>query len=211
MVLNGDIKMSKLFKVLVTGSIGSGKSTACKMFEELGVPVFYSDKVAKSIMDSDKEVISKIKEEFGDDIYVDGELDRKALAEIVFKDVGKLLNLNEIVHPAVAEAFESFVGVNETFKESEYVIEEAAIGIETGVYKKFDTVVLITADEDVRIKRVMERDKCTEQQVRDRMSYQMSDDNKKTVSDHVIINNDFPNLECQVKAIHKKILDGIKK
>lgn len=200
-----------MHKVLITGGIGSGKSTACKMFEELGVPVFYSDKAAKSIMDSDKDVISKIKELFGDNIYVDGELDRKALAEIVFNDVDSLLKLNEVVHPAVADAFESFVGVNETFKESEYVIEEAAIGIETGVYKKFDTVVLVTADEDVRINRVIDRDKCTEKQVRDRMSYQMSDENKKMVSDYVIINNDFPNLECQVKAIHDKILESIKK
>jgi dephospho-CoA kinase len=200
-----------MHKVLITGGIGSGKSTACKMFEELGVPVLYSDKVAKSIMDSDKDVISKIKNLFGDDIYNDGELDRKDLAEVVFNDVDSLLKLNEIVHPAVADAFESFVGVNETFKESEYVIEEAAIGIETGVYKKFDTVVLVTADEDVRIKRVMDRDKCTEQQVRDRMSYQMSDEAKKKLSDYVIINNDFPNLECQVKAIHDKILESIKK
>ena len=198
-------------KVLVTGGIGSGKSTACKKFEELGIPVFYSDVVAKNIMDNDKDVITSIKKEFGDDIYVDGSLDRKKLAETVFKDVDMLLRLNNIVHPAVADAFESFVGINEVFKESEYVIEEAAIGIETGVYKKFDIVILITADEDVKIERVMKRDGCTEQQVRDRMSYQMSDDNKKMVSDYVIVNNDFPNLECQVKSIHEKILQDIEK
>lgn len=195
-------------KILITGGIGSGKTSACKMFEELGVPVFYSDNAAKEIMNTNDDVVSKIKEQFGESVYVDGSLDRKALAEVAFNDVGMLLKLNNIVHPPVAEAFEKFTLEHAG---SDYVIEEAAIGIETGMYKNFDIVVLITADKSVKIDRVMKRDYCTEQQVLDRMKYQMSDDNKKMASNYVIINNDFPNLECQVKSVHGKVLDAIKK
>jgi len=200
-----------MHKAIIVGGIGAGKSTTCRMFGELGIPVFYSDKIAKRIMDSDKEVISKIKKEFGESIYADGVLDRKALAEIVFNNAERLLRLNEIVHPAVADAFEKFIQINEVFKDSDYVTEEAAIGIETGIYKKFDFVVLVTADEDVRINRTMTRDNCSEEKVRDRMRNQMSDEEKKQYADFVIVNNDFPNLECQVKAVHKKILESINK
>ena len=200
-----------MHKAIIVGGIGSGKSTTCRIFGELGIPVFYSDKIAKRIMDSDKEIISKIKKEFGESIYADGVLDRKALAEIVFNNAERLLRLNEIVHPAVADAFEKFIQINEVFKDSDYVIEEAAIGIETGIYKKFDFVVLVTADEDVRINRTMTRDNCSEEKVRDRMRNQMSDEEKKQYADFVIVNSDFPNLECQVKAVHKKILESINK
>jgi len=197
-----------MIKVLITGSIGAGKSTACKMFEKLGIPVFYSDDAAKEIMNNSKYVIDKIKKEFGD-IYVNGALDRKALAEIVFNDKSKLDKLNSIIHPEVAYAFESWYGIHYVFPESEYVIEEAAIGIETGIYKQFDFVVLVTADEDVRISRVMARDNCSEAKVKERIGNQMSDEEKMQYADFVIVNNDFPNLECQVKAIHKNILKNI--
>ncbi|MEK6828867.1 MAG: dephospho-CoA kinase [Nanoarchaeota archaeon] len=201
-----------MFKVLITGSIGSGKSTACKLFGEMfGIPVFCSDLQSRKIVNSNKDVIKKIKEEFGEHIYVDSELDRKALADIVFNDKNKLSILNSIVHPAVSEAFELWVEANEVFEDSEYVIEEAAIAIELGIQDKFDFVVVVTADEGVRIRRTMERDKCSEEKVRERINNQLSDQEKIKYADAVIINNDFPNLECQVRAVHKKILDRIKK
>jgi dephospho-CoA kinase len=204
-----------MVKALICGGIGSGKSTACKIFEQLEVPVFYSDEAAKSLMNSNPFIIGKIKKEFGDNLYIGGQLNRKMLAEIVFNDKDKLERLNKIVHPWVGEAFKSFCCEyeNEPFNHPSvhYAIEEAAIGIETGIYKDFDYVILVTADEDVRIKRVMERDGCSEESVRDRMSRQMSDEEKKQHADFVIINNDFPNLECQVNSIHKKILEYSKK
>lgn len=207
--------MNQLIKVIVVGSIGSGKSTACKIFEQLEVPVFYSDEAAKSLMNVNPFIVGKIKKEFGDKLYLSGQLNRKMLAEIVFNDKGKLDRLNKIVHPWVGEAFKSFCYEyeNKTFNHHSvhYAIEEAAIGIETGIYKDFDYIILVTADEDVRIKRVMERDNCTEQQVRDRMKNQLPDDDKKQYADFVIVNNDFPNLECQVNFIHKKILEYSKK
>ncbi len=198
-------------KVLVTGSIGSGKTTACKLFEELGIPVFYSDDTSKRIVESDIDVINDIKKEFGDDIYIDDKLDRKVLADIVFKDKEKLSKLNQIVHPAIGRAFDSWVGVHETFPDSSYVIEEVAIGIETGIYEKFDYVIVITADEDVRISRVMERDNCSADKVKDRINSQMSDEDKKKHADFIIINNDFPNLKCQIKAVNDKILKCVVK
>lgn len=201
----------KIFKILITGSIGSGKSTACRMFSELGVPVFYSDKQSAKLMNCSDKVINKIKSEFGEELYSTGKLDRKALGEIVFKNEEKLRLLESIVHPAVSKYFEKWVEVQEYFRDSEYVIEESAIGIELGIQDKFDLVIVVTADESIRIKRTMERDSCTEEQVRDRMKNQMPDEDKIKYADYVIVNNDFPNLECQVKAIHREILEGIKK
>jgi dephospho-CoA kinase len=214
-----------MIRVLVTGGIGSGKSSACRLFGELGVPVFYSDKAAKDLMDNNPFIAMNIKKAFGKDMYVRkynkkkacsyDELDRKKLAGIVFNDPDKLEKLNKIVHPWVGEAFESFCFEYEhySFKypDVHYVVEEAAIAIELGMQDKFDYVVVVNADEDIRIKRTMERDSCTEEQVRERMANQLSDSEKIKYADFVIKNNNFPNLECQVKAINKKILDSIKK
>lgn len=203
--------MSKLFKVLVTGTIGSGKSTACKLFEELAVPVYYSDLQAKKIMDSNPIVIMKIKDAFGDDIYVDGVLDRKKLASIVFNDKDKLETLNSIVHPVVSSHFDTWCRTQRVFNDSPYVIEESAIAIETGALSKFDYIIVVTADEHVRIRRTMSRDNCSEEKVRDRMKNQLPEDEKIKYADFVIVNNDFPNLKCQVKTIHENILEIIKK
>jgi dephospho-CoA kinase len=197
-----------MYKVLVTGGIGSGKTTACKMFEELGVPVFYSDQAAKRIMDSNKEIIDKVDKEFPG-VYENGVLDRKKLAAIVFNDPDRLETLNDMVHPAVGEAFDSFVEINEVFKESEYVIEEAAIAIELGIQDRFDYIVVITADEEIRIERTMKRDNCTEEQVRERMDNQLPEKKRLSYADSIIGNNDFDGLETQVKLMHEKILKKI--
>lgn len=203
--------MSKLFKILLTGSIGAGKSSACRLFEELGVPVFYSDLESAKLMNQSLDVVQKIKDAFGESLYSSGVLDRRALGDIVFKNENKLRHLESIVHPAVSEHFELWVESQKNFNDSKYVIEESAIGIELGIQDKFDMIIAVTADEETRLRRTMDRDSCTEEQVRDRMKNQMSDEEKLKYADYVIVNNDFPNLECQVKSIHKKILDRIKK
>ena len=203
--------MSKIFKVLVCGGIGVGKSTACKLFGELGIPVYYSDKESAKIMNSNPDVVRKIKDAFGESLYSSGNLDRKALGEIVFNDKGKLKLLESIVHPAVSDHFDLWVEAQEQFRDSKYVIEESAIAIELGIQDKFDFIVVVTADEDVRIKRTMARDNCSEDRVRERMNNQLSEQDKIKYADALIINNDFPNLECQVKFVHNKILDNIKK
>jgi dephospho-CoA kinase len=185
------------------------------MFEELGVPVFYSDEAARGLMDHNPFIMMYVKKYFGDDIYPNGKLDRKKLAEIVFNDKEKLDRLNKIVHPWVGEAFSGFCfeygNWSYKYPDVHYVIEEAAIAIELGIQDNFDHIIVVTADEDVRVKRTMSRDNCSEEKVRERMNNQLSDEEKIKHADFVIVNNDFPNLECQVKAIHKKILDIIKK
>lgn len=216
--------MSKLFRVLVTGSIGSGKTTACKLFEELGVPVFYSDEAARSLMDTNPFIMMNVKKYFGDDIYVKKydkkkvsvkeELDRKKLAGIVFNDKEKLDRLNKIVHPWVGEAFKSFCFEYEhySFKypEVKYVIEEAAIAIELGIQDKFDYIVVVTARESIRIERVMSRDNCTKEQVVERINNQISEEERCSHADSIINNNDIKNLEAQVKRVNKIILKKIK-
>lgn len=160
-------------------------------------------------MDSNKEIISKVEKEFPG-VYKDSVLNRKKLANIVFNDKDKLEVLNNIVHPAVREAFDEWVDVQESvFKDSEYLIEEAAIAIELGIQDRFDYIVVLTASEDIRIEIVMSRDNCTEEQVRERMNNQVSEDERLSHADSIIKNNNFNALENQVKLIHKKILKKI--
>jgi len=204
----------KKTRVLVTGGIGAGKSTICKMFEELEVPVFYSDDSAKKIGENNPFVHRKFRKKFGDEIFDGHKLNRKKLAQIVFNDEEKLEQLNNIIHPLVKEDFNGFCWEYEhySFKypDVHYVIEEAAIGIELGIQDDFDYVVLVTADNDTKIKRVMERDNCTEDQVLDRMKNQFSDAKKTKFADFIIENNDFPNAKCQVQKIHEDILGKVK-
>ena len=197
-------------KILITGGIGSGKSSACNLFEELGVSVYYSDLEARKIMDTNPYVAIRMKKLFGESIYKDGFLDRKSVADIVFSDKDKLSKLNEIAHSAVSSHFNEWCDL-EKIGDSPYIIEEAAIAIDIGIQDKFDYIIVVTADEETRVKRTMARDKCSREKVIARIDNQISDKERLKHADFVIINNDFPNLECQVKSIHKKILDKINK
>ena len=187
----------------------SGKSTVCKLFQDFGVPVYYSDYHASVIINHDEEVVGKMKNSFGEDIYENGKLRRKFLADIVFNDKDKLETLNSIIHPSLGIHFENWCKVEGENSDYSYVIEESAIGIELGIQDKFDKVIVVTADEDVRIKRVMSRDNCTEELVRDRMKNQMSDEEKIKHADVVIINNNDSDIESQVKAINTEVLKQI--
>ncbi len=173
-------------RVGVTGGIGSGKTLVCKVIETLGYPVFYSDIVAKTITDTDPLVITQVKKIFGDGIYYNGMLNRKKVAKLVFTNNDLLAGLNSIVHPAVARAFEQWCLQNSS---SQLVFKEAAILFETGVYLELHKTILITAPEDIRIKRVIERDGCTESEVRARMANQMTDEEKKRLADFTIDNS----------------------
>ena len=200
-------------KILVTGSIGVGKSTVCRYFQELGISVYYSDIQAKKIMDRNSIVIIKLKDLFGEEIYKDGVLDRKAVADIVFNDKEKLEQLNAIAHPAVSEHFKIWCKSEEIFNDSPYVIEEAAIAIDLGIQGKFDYIIVVTADEEVRINRTMNRDNCTREKVLSIINSQTSEEEKLKHADYVIVNNDSENLdsiEDQVKLIHQQILERIK-
>jgi dephospho-CoA kinase len=182
----------------VTGGIGSGKSTVCKIIESLGYPVFYSDLESKKLMLKDSAVIQEVRSLFGDDAYLDGELNRSFLASKVFRDKTLLAKLNDIIHPAVREAFAQF---SQKYSEKKLVFNEAAILFETGAFRNFDFNILVVAPRDLRISRIMKRDNATEEQIISRMNNQWDDEKKIPLTDYVIQNADGDNLEAQIKMI----------
>lgn len=189
-----------MIKVGLTGGIGSGKSTVAKIFQEMGVPVFISDEEAKQIQDSSAAVKAAIIALLGNEIYTaEGKLDRAQTAAAVFSDKEKLKQLNAIVHPAVAEAFRLFC---EKYKDAPYVIKEAAILFETGLNKQLDKMITVTAPDELRIKRVMERDGADEDAIRKRFSNQMPQEEKAGLSDFVIVNDEKELLLPQVVKIN---------
>lgn len=182
----------------VTGGIGSGKSTVCKIIEALGYPVFYSDLESKKLMLENSSVIQEVKNLFGDDAYLDGELNRAFLASKVFRDKSLLTKLNNIIHPAVREEFAQFSKKN---TEKSLIFNEAAILFETGAFRNFDFNILVVAPKDSRISRIMNRDNATEEQIISRMNNQWEDDKKIPLADYVIQNSDSDDLESQIRAI----------
>ncbi|PAW93685.1 dephospho-CoA kinase [Mucilaginibacter sp. MD40] len=193
-----------MFKVGITGNIGSGKTTVCKVFEVLGIPVFYADDAAKKVMTDDQLLISGIKEAFGNEAYfADGSLNRKYIGNIVFNDEDKLKRLNELVHPAVFRAFDAWV---EKQEHAPYVLKEAAILFESGSYKKCDRSLLVTAPLETRMERVIQRDGVTEQEVQKRESRQYPQEKKEQLADDIIVNDDTQLVIPQVLQLHQLYL-----
>jgi dephospho-CoA kinase len=186
----------------LTGGIGSGKSTVSKIFKSLGVPVFNSDLEAKKIINTNPYVVKAIESKFGA-VYINGVLDAKKMAAIVFKDKTSLQQLNEIVHPKVKEAFEGWIKQHEDEK---FLIKEAAILIEVGAYKDLDKIILVTAPKDVKIKRVVARDGVQAKDVIIRMDAQLSDKEKLKLVDFVINNDEKEPLIPQVLHIYTQLL-----
>jgi len=186
----------------LTGGIGSGKTTIANYFNELGVPVYIADDGAKRVMQS-HDILEEVKAVFGNGIF-DGEvLNRAKLAQIVFNDKEQLAKLNAIVHPGVKRDFELWM---QGYKNYEYVIYEAAILFESGRYKECDVIITVTAPEEIRIERVIERDKTTREQVLSRMKMQWNDE-KRISKSNFVINND--NLKIAKEEVVKilKILN----
>lgn len=169
----------------ITGGIGSGKSTIAKVFISMGFPVYNSDTRAKELINSNIDVIDSIKQEFGDDIYSSEGLDRKKMASIVFSDSDKLQKLNSIVHPAVGLDFDKWANSQNT----SFVLKEAAILFETGIYKSLDKTILVTCHKEERINRVMKRDSATKEAIEARMNSQWSEEKKKELADYIIDNS----------------------
>ncbi len=190
-------------RVGVTGGIGSGKTTVCRIFESLGVPVYYADDRAKAIMTENKTVVKKITELFGSQAYLaDGTLNRSFIAGIVFHDKKMLESLNAIVHPAVFEEGERW---NEEQTGAPYTIKEAALLFESGGYKKLDKVITVFAPQELRIGRVMKRDGVSEEAVLARIKNQMADEEKIKLADFVIYNDGKHSLVQQIWQIHQQI------
>jgi dephospho-CoA kinase len=191
-----------MFKVGVTGGIGSGKTTACRIFAVLGIPVFSSDEQGKRLLAADPDVRAAVQVAFGDAVMKDGVPDRKALAERVFRDPEALARLNAIIHPAVRSAFSAWA----ERQDAPYVINEAAILVETGIYRQLDHLVVVMADREERLRRVMERDGLPREAVLNRMRNQATDAERERAANSLLRNDGSNLLIPQVLALHAKLL-----
>ncbi|WP_121965958.1 dephospho-CoA kinase [Myroides sp. N17-2] len=186
----------------LTGGIGSGKTTVAKMFEESGIPIYIADDRARQIMDR-KDVVNAVQSIFKEDVKIGEVLDRKKIREIVFDNKDLLTQLNNIVHPEVKKDFEEWKVANDA---SPFVIKESAVLFENKLHTQCDLVILVTAPEEIRIKRVMERDKVSYDNVKSIISNQMQDSDKIPLSDYVIININKHLVNKEVKMIINDII-----
>ena len=171
----------------ITGGIGSGKTTVCKVFRLLGAPVFEADAVAKKLYDSDDELRSGLIQLFGESIYdTEGFLNRKKLASLIFNNDNHLENVNRLVHPAVRKAYQQWL---KEHLNKPYIIHEAAILFESGFYKMMNFTILVTAGQEQRIERVVKRDGVSRQMVLQRMGKQWSEEKKAKLADIVLLND----------------------
>lgn len=196
------MKNNQPFVVGITGGIGSGKSTAAKFFEELGIPVYNSDTRAKIIQNENSEVKVKIIKAFGEDSYNEYGLNKPYLSKQVFQNNEKLNILNSIVHPAVFQDFENW----KKAQKSDIVMKEAAILIESGSYKDCDVVISVVVDLETRIARTVERDGLSREEILARINNQISDEERIAKSDFIIDNNgDLAHLKNEVEETFIKI------
>jgi dephospho-CoA kinase len=190
------------FKLGITGGIGSGKTSVCRVFDVLGIPVFSADREARKIMDCDSEIINGICSITGKDIYVGGNLDRASMAKIIFNDKSLLEKVNSLVHPAVFDRFNRWASEQTT----PYVIMEAAILFESGASEFVDRVATVVAPVDQRISRVIHRNKLSREQVMERMRNQIDDEERIKLSDYIIYNSENDMIIPAILKIHNDIL-----
>lgn len=192
-----------MLKLGITGGIGSGKTTVCRLFGLLGIPVYYADDESKKLLNEDQEVKEKVLAVFGKSILDNsGMIDRKKLAAIVFNNKEQLEKLNAILHPAVGLNFENWLKKQNT----PYILKEAAILFESGAYKQVDKVLTITAPLELKIQRTMKRDGVSKEEIERRMQLQMTDEEKVKRSDFIITNNEQELLIPQVLALHQQLV-----
>lgn len=186
-------------KIGITGNIGSGKSFVCKMFENLGIPVFYSDDETKKLylVPSVKTLIIN---RFGNEVYFeDGTLNRKLLSYHLFKNEEAMKFIESVLYPALNQHFDEWCEQQTT----PYVLYESAILFEKNYEKFFDKIIFVSAAESIRLQRVMKRDDCSEENVRSRMRLQLNEETKISRADFVIYNDGIKAVEPQVEAINK--------
>lgn len=193
-----------MLKIGLTGNIGSGKTTVAKVFELLGIPVFYADDEAKKVMVTDQILIGAIKQTFGTESYFDdGTLNRKHIASIVFNNEAELRKLNAIVHPATFRAFDNWLL---HIKHAPYIIKEAALMFESNSYKMCDRTLLVSAPLENRIARVMQRDGVSHEEVEKREARQFTEDKKRQMANDIIVNDDWQLVIPQVLELHRLYL-----
>jgi dephospho-CoA kinase len=191
-----------MLKIGITGGIGSGKTTVCKLFELLSIPVFYADEVAKNIMYTDEKLKQNLIQRFSANAYDSkGQLNRRYIADIVFNDAEELKALNGLVHPAVFSAFDNWYRM----QSGPYIIKEAALLFESESYKKCDYNILVSAPNLLKLNRVMERDHVSAHEVELRMAKQFTDEQKQKLADFMLVNDESQLLIPQVLNLHKKL------
>ncbi len=191
-----------MLRIGITGGIGSGKSTVAKVFEVLGIPVYYADDAGKHLMNEDEELKQQVKDHFGDAAYINEQLDRKYLAGIVFNAPEKLQLLNSLVHPATLKDAARWMQQ----QTGPYAIKEAALIFESGAQEQLDYVIGVNAPAPLRIQRAMHRDNISRDEVLARMNRQIDETIKMRLCDFIIKNDEQELLIPQVMDLHQKLL-----
>jgi dephospho-CoA kinase len=189
-------------KVGITGGIGSGKTTVAKVFELLGIPVYYADTATKALYKTNKDLIISLKQHFGEDIYINDDLDRAKLANIVFNNEEKLHLLNSLVHPATIKDAAEWM----KRQTAPFIIKEAALLFESGSVSELDYVIGVQAPKHLRLKRAMKRDMSTRYDITTRMQRQIDEDIKMRLCDFVVTNNEQELVIPQVLDLHQHLL-----
>ena len=190
-----------MYKVGITGGIGSGKSTVCAILAEFGVAVYDSDTRAKHLMNEDNILRERLVERFGSEVYCAEGLNRRYLAERVFGNPEELKALNAIVHPAVMDDFDRWA----LEQEGSYVVLESAILFEASLDRRVDVSVAVMAPEELRIERAMQRDGAQREQIVARMNNQISDQERVERAKYTIVNIDIDNLRSDVEQLHRRL------
>ena len=194
-----------MIKVAITGGIGTGKTTISSMFADKGIPVFNSDEIAKEIMNTNSLLKNEIVTAFGDKIYDKNRLNKEYLSDAIFNNETLLKKINAIVHPYVADEFNSWIEE----QDSKYIIYESAIIFENQAEDFFDKIICVTASEEDVISRVMKRNNFSVDKIKSIINKQLPNDAKIQKSDYVIENINISKLSDKVLEIHNDIMDSI--
>ena len=190
-------------RIGLSGGIGSGKSYVAEILEKMGFPVYYSDARAKALTDTHPHIKSELINRFGSTIYEDGVLNRKALASLIFDSDANRLFVNNLIHPIVRADFDAWCAQ----QNSSLVFNEAAILFETGAYRQFDATVLVIAPIDIRLQRIMKRDRCTHEQAEARIQSQWSDEQKMPLATCIVMNDGTIPLLSQLEHVVTTLLN----
>jgi dephospho-CoA kinase len=188
-------------KIGITGGIGSGKSFVANIIEKMGYPVYYSDLRSKELTNTHPIIRQGLIELVGENVYFEGELDKKILASAIFSNDELRMKVNQLIHPIVRQDFEDWAKA----QTSDLILNEAAILFETGAYRNFDATVLIYAPIELRLKRVLNRDIITKEEVIARMNNQMSDEEKLKMTPYSILNDGERPILIQIETILEEI------
>lgn len=184
-------------KIGITGGIGVGKSYVSNILRKMNYPVYNSDVIAKELLENDPNLMSLIKNNFGDEIYSDNKINKALVASIIFSNDNLLNKFNAIVHPYVFKDFKKWC----ENQQSEIIFKEAAILFESDAAKDLDSIICVIASKDVRIKRIISRDNKTVDEIEKIMSKQMDQQKKEGLSDYVIKNDGDTSVLLQLDKI----------